>query len=82
MSHCPHCNGKDFEIGEVEVAGAKLQLVQCSGCKAPVGVLEAEAILRHVNDLEQKIIEALRVVVSSLQQMNARLDRIERPAER
>ncbi len=82
MSHCPHCNGKDFEIGEVEVAGAKLQLVQCSGCKAPIGVLEAETIVRCVNDLEQKIIEVLRVVVSSLQQMNTRLDRIERPAGR
>jgi hypothetical protein len=78
MSYCPHCNGMTFEIEEVEVSGIKLKLVQCSGCKAPVGAMEYNDVSQLVHNLEQKIIEILRILVSSLQKMNSRLDQIER----
>jgi hypothetical protein len=77
MSHCPHCNRVTFEIEEVEIAGAKQRLVQCSGCKAPVGVLESEIITKQIRELEQMVTQVLRVVVASLQKINSSLDRID-----
>jgi hypothetical protein len=68
MSHCPHCNRNTFEIDELEVAGTKLSFVQCSGCKAAVGVVESANV---------GLAEVLRVLVSSLQRLNSRLERIE-----
>jgi hypothetical protein len=78
MSNCPHCNRATFEIEEVEVSGVKFKLVQCSGCKAPVGVMEYNNVGQLIHDLEQRVTEVLRVLVSSLQKMNSRLDQIER----
>ncbi len=78
MSNCPHCNRATFEIEEVEVSGVKLKLVQCSGCKAPIGVIEYSDVGQLIHDLEQWMTEVLRVLVSSLQKMNSRLDQIER----
>jgi hypothetical protein len=69
MSHCSHCNRNTFEIEAMEVAGTKFSFVQCSGCKAPVGVVESANI---------GLTEVLRVLVSSLQMLNSRLERIER----
>jgi hypothetical protein len=78
MSNCPHCNRATFEIEEFEVSGVKFKLVQCSGCKAPVGVMEHNDVGQLIHDLEQRVTEVLRVLVSSLQKMNSRLDQIER----
>jgi hypothetical protein len=78
MSYCPHCNRATFEIEEVEISGVKVKLVQCSGCKAPVGVVENNDVGQLIHDLEQRVTEVLRVLVSSLQKMNSRLDQIER----
>jgi hypothetical protein len=68
MSHCPHCNLNTFEIEDVEVSGMKFVFVRCSGCRAPVGVLAADSI---------GLTSVLRVLVSSLQKLNSRLERIE-----
>ena len=78
MSHCPHCNHATFEVEEVEMNGVKVKLVQCSGCKAPLGILENNDVGQLIHDLEQKVTEVLRVLVTSLQKINARLDQIER----
>ncbi len=72
MSYCPHCNQKTFEIEEVEVAGAKFNFIQCAGCKAPVGVIESAAV---------GLTEILRILVSSLQKLNDRLQQIEAALE-
>lgn len=68
MPHCSHCNRNTFEMEEVEVAGKKFSFVQCSGCKVPVDVVESANI---------DLTEVLRVLVSSLQILNSRLERIE-----
>jgi hypothetical protein len=68
MPHCPHCNRDVFGIVEGKVAGKKLLFVQCSGCKAPVGVVESTNV---------GLTEVIRVLISSLQRLNARLERIE-----
>jgi hypothetical protein len=68
MSHCPHCNRNSFEIDEIEVAGKKYHFMQCSECKSPIGVIEAASF---------DLTEVLRVLVASLQKLNARLERIE-----
>jgi len=78
MAYCPHCNRAAFEIEEVEVNRMKVKLVQCSGCKAPVGVTEYNDVGQRIHELEQRMTEVLRVLVSSLQKMNSRLDQIER----
>lgn len=78
MPNCPHCNRTDFEIDEVVIAGDKLKLAQCSGCKAPVGVVGFEPIVQRISALEWQLTEILQVVVSSLQVMNSRLDRLDR----
>ncbi len=77
MSYCPHCNRTTFEIEEAEISGVKVKLVQCSGCKAPVGVVGNNDVGQLIHDLEQRVTEVLRVLVSSLQKMNSRLDQIE-----
>ena len=68
MSYCPYCHRSAFEIEEVEVAGVKLNFVQCSGCGAPVGIMES----REIN-----LTEVLRVLILSLQKLNSRLEQIE-----
>jgi hypothetical protein len=68
MPHCSHCNRNTFEMEEVEMVGKKFSFVQCSGCKVPVGVVESANI---------GLTEVLRVLVSSLQILNSRLERIE-----
>jgi len=78
MSYCPHCNRATFEIEEVEVDRVKFRFVQCAGCKAPLGVIENNDVGQFIRDLDQRVTEVLRVLVSSLQKMNSRLDRIER----
>ena len=45
MSNCPHCNQTTFEIEEVEASGRKIKLVQCTGCKAPLGIMEHTDVL-------------------------------------
>jgi transcription initiation factor IIE alpha subunit len=82
MSYCPHCNRVTFEIEEVEVSGVKLKLVQCSGCKSPLGFIENNEVAQFIRDMDQRVTEVLRVVVSSLQKMNSRLDRIEQANEK
>jgi hypothetical protein len=77
MSNCPHCNRATFEIEQVEVDGEQLQLLQCSGCKAPICVVEF-TVGSRIHDLEQRLTEVLRVLVSSLQKMSAKFDDIER----
>ena len=78
MANCPHCNQASFEIEEVEVAGAQFNFVQCSGCKAPFGVIEHTSR----SDFENRITEVLQVLVSSLQRINYRLDGIEEMTRR
>ena len=78
MSNCPHCNRTTFEIEEVEASGIKLKIIQCSGCKAPLGLLENDNVGQLIRSLEKNVTEVLRVLVSSLQKMNSRLDQIER----
>jgi hypothetical protein len=68
MSHCPHCNLNVFETEDVEINGTKFIFVRCSGCRAPVGALTADSI---------GLTGILRVLVSSLQKLNSRLERIE-----
>ena len=68
MSYCQHCNRNSFEIEEAEVAGRKYHFMQCSECKAPIGVIEAASF---------DLTEVLRVLVASLQKLNTRLERIE-----
>ena len=78
-SYCPHCNQSAFELAEAEVIGAtvKYHFVQCSKCKAPVAVIEHSNVDQLIYDLEQRMTEVLRVLVSSLQKMNSRLEEIE-----
>jgi hypothetical protein len=78
MSNCPHCNRTTFEIDEIEIAGTKFRLVQCSGCKAPVGILENHNVDHLIHELEQRITDVLRILVTSLQKMNSRLEQIEK----
>jgi hypothetical protein len=78
MSNCPHCNRAAFEIEEVEVSGAKVKLVQCSECKAPFGVINHDDVGELIHSWEQRLTEVLRVLVSSLEKINSRLDQIER----
>ena len=78
MSNCPHCNRTTFEIEDVEASGVKLKIIQCSGCKAPLGLLENDNVGQLIRSLEKNVTEVLRVLVSSLQKMNSRLDQIER----
>ncbi len=78
MSNCPHCNRATFEIEEIEVSGAKYKLLQCSQCKAPVGIIDRNDFSELIHGWEQRVTEVLRVIVSSLQKMNSRLDQIER----
>jgi hypothetical protein len=77
MANCPHCNRATFEIEEVELGEEKFKLLQCSGCKAPVSAVGHNDASQLIHDLEQRVTEVLRVLVSSLQRMNSRLDRIE-----
>ena len=41
-SQCPHCQGSSFETVVQEPSGSRYKLifVQCSGCNAPIGVLD------------------------------------------
>lgn len=68
MPYCPHCNLSTFELEEADVAGVKFNFVQCSGCKAAVGVVDTAGI---------GLTDVLRVLVSSLQKLNSRLEQIE-----
>jgi hypothetical protein len=77
MANCPHCNRATFEIEEIEVSGEKFKLLQCSGCKSPVTAIEHSDTNQLIHDLEQRVTEVLRVLISSLQRMNSRLDRID-----
>lgn len=77
MANCPHCNRETFEIEEVELGGDKFKMLQCSGCKAPVTAIEYNDTSQLIHDLEQRVTEVLRVLVSSLQRMSSRLDRID-----
>jgi hypothetical protein len=72
MSYCSHCNQSTFEVEEVAVAGTNFSFVQCSGCKLAVGVVESTSI---------GLPQVLRVLVSSLQRLNSRLERIEQALE-
>ena len=76
MPFCPHCNRNTFEIIAVDVAGTKYNCVQCSGCKAPVSFVE-RARVEESDEAFDRVTEALRVVVSSLQAINSRLIRME-----
>ena len=69
MSYCPYCHRSAFEIEEVEIAGVKLNFVQCAGCQAAVGIMESSEI---------NLTEVLRVLILSLQKVNSRLEQIER----
>jgi hypothetical protein len=73
MANCPHCNRTEFEI---ETTKFKRCYVQCSGCKSPVGVVECNDVAL-IDEFKNRITDGLRVIVSSLQVMNSRLDRIE-----
>ena len=68
MSYCPNCNRNKFELENVDIAGKKLNFIQCAECKAPIGVIESDSL---------GLTEILRVLVSSLQRLNSRLERIE-----
>jgi hypothetical protein len=78
MSNCPHCNHSTFEIEEINIAEMRLRVVQCSGCKAPIGILGTNDIDQRIAGLEQRMMEFLRILVSSLQKIGSRLDQIER----
>jgi hypothetical protein len=84
MSYCPHCNRDIFETAEVDVSGTKYNCVQCAACKAPIGFIEQKPVGRPIDGFENsvaedlnRVTEALRVVVSSLQTINSRLERLE-----
>jgi hypothetical protein len=68
MAYCPRCNQSVFEIEAIEIEKVKLNVVQCAGCEAPVEVIDPSLGLTEV----------LRVLVSSLQKLNSRLEQIER----
>jgi NAD-dependent SIR2 family protein deacetylase len=68
VAYCPRCNQRVFEIEAIEMENVKLNFVQCAGCKAPVGVVDPGAL---------GLTEVLRVLVSSLQKLNSRLEEIE-----
>jgi hypothetical protein len=68
MPHCPHCARNQFEFEEVEIEGKKVAFVQCSGCKAPIGVLDP---------VSAGLTDVIRVLVSRLQKLNELLERIE-----
>jgi hypothetical protein len=72
MSYCSHCNQSTFEVEEVDVGGTNFSFVQCSRCKLAVGVVESTSI---------GLPQVLRVLVSSLQRLNSRLERIEQALE-
>lgn len=63
VSTCAHCQNQSFEIQEVKINGAKQQLlfVQCTGCGAPVDVVDGRALQRHqeqdarIKNLEQQM---------------------------
>ncbi len=79
MPNCPYCNRSSFELEETAVAGLshKPTFIQCSGCKAPIGVIEVRDAAQQMPELEKRIPEYLRLVTQILQQMSSRLDQIE-----
>jgi len=77
MPYCPHCNRDSFEFDNVDVSGTKYKCLQCSSCKAPVGLLPSAASGQIHDDFETRVTEVLRVIVSSLQAVSTRLARIE-----
>jgi hypothetical protein len=72
MSYCPHCNQSTFEVEEVDVAGINYSFVQCTGCKSAIGVVASTTI---------GLPDVLRILISSLQRLNSRLERIEQALE-
>ncbi len=75
MPYCPHCNRNTFEIVEIDLGGTTYNCAQCSGCKAPVSLVQH---YRNSDEaFETRVTDVLRVVVSSLQAINSRLIRME-----
>ena len=72
MSYCPHCNQSTFEVEEVDVAGTNFSFVQCARCKSAIGVVASTTI---------GLPDVLRILISSLQRLNSRLERIEQALE-
>jgi hypothetical protein len=72
MSYCPHCSRDQFELQELELAGRKVGFVQCSGCKAPIGI---------VDTANTGLTDVIRILVSCIQKLNERLERIEQAVE-
>ncbi len=77
MPYCPHCNRNSFETEEIDLANTRVLCIQCTGCKAPAGVIESAAAHQSPDGFETRVTEVLRVVVSSLQTISSRLARIE-----
>jgi alkyl hydroperoxide reductase subunit AhpF len=84
MAYCPHCNRTSFELEEVAVAGLtyKPTFIQCSQCKAPVGIVEYIDVAQQISDFEIRVAEHLRILTQILQKMSSRLDRIEETQRR
>jgi uncharacterized protein (DUF2126 family) len=80
VATCAHCQNQSFEIQEVKIDGANRQLlfVQCTGCGAPVDVVDNRAVLRRheqdarIKNLEQQL-TAIASAVSHIGRMVAAL---------
>lgn len=57
FSKCPHCANSYFELKEVEPQGSnfKQNFVQCSGCGAPVGVVDFQNTAALLDKQRQQI---------------------------
>lgn len=77
MPYCPHCNRNTFEIVAIDLGGTTYNCVQCSGCKAPVSLVQHSRSGNSDEAFETRVTDVLRVVVSSLQAINSRLIRME-----
>jgi hypothetical protein len=71
---CPHCNTTRFELKEIEPVGStyKVNVLQCTSCGAPSGIMDYWNIgtllkqqEKHISDLSKQI-QQLQHAVSQI----------------
>ena len=79
-AQCPHCQGASFEtvVQEPNKSKYKVIFVQCSGCNAPVGVLDFMNIGALIEDQDA----AIAGLDSRLRRIEQALDSLARAVSR
>jgi hypothetical protein len=56
-SRCPKCGNTNFELGRPRINGSafKLNSIQCAGCGAVVGVVEADNVNARLREMEKAL---------------------------